>query len=169
MEDLPGQFNLLMRDGTREPLQYHEVDQADENTVGIFVAIDGNEKAEMTYLREETTTFSNQMKTSKCTKNSALYTYNSPFMKTIWSTQWWWHSSLRLNGIDYFRFCPPDFPAKSWNAQELRKGCILWTCMLSRLPSSNASILQSEDYPYHYTRPRERQCQPDGQAPPRLC
>ena len=45
MADMPGEFNLLMGDGTWEPLQQHEVDYA-EKILGVFVSMDGNENAE---------------------------------------------------------------------------------------------------------------------------
>ena len=82
MADMPGEFNLLMGDGTREPLQRHEVDYA-EKTLGVFVSMDGNENAENKYLREKSVTFANQMKTSKANKNSGMYTYTASSMKTM--------------------------------------------------------------------------------------
>ena len=39
MEDIPGEFNLLMGDGTREPLRQYEVDYA-EKTLGVFVSME---------------------------------------------------------------------------------------------------------------------------------
>ena len=77
MEDMPGEFNLLMGDGTREPLKRHEVDYA-EKTLGVFVSMDGNENAEKHYLREQSVTFDDQMKTSKANKNDCMYTYILP-------------------------------------------------------------------------------------------
>jgi len=82
MADMPGEFNLLMGDGTREPLQRHEVDYA-EKTLGVFVSMDGNENAEKNYLREQSITFAEQMKTSKANKNACMYTYTASFMKTM--------------------------------------------------------------------------------------
>ena len=49
MADMPGEFNLLMGDGIREPLRRHEVNYA-EKTLGVFISMDGNEKAEKKYL-----------------------------------------------------------------------------------------------------------------------
>jgi len=40
------EFTILIGDGSKEPLWYLEVDYA-EKTRGVFVAMDGNKKAEM--------------------------------------------------------------------------------------------------------------------------
>jgi len=46
--------------------------------------MDGNEKSEKKYLREEAVTFADQMKTSKANKNACMYTYyTASFMKTM--------------------------------------------------------------------------------------
>ena len=82
MADMPGDFKLLMGDGMREPLQRHEVDYA-EKTLGVFVSMDGNENAEKRYLRDQSVTFADQMKTSKANKNDYMYTYTASFMKTM--------------------------------------------------------------------------------------
>ena len=54
-----------------------------EKTLGVYISMDGNEDAELDYLLSMSKTFGSQMKTTKCTKNIALYTYNSSFLKSI--------------------------------------------------------------------------------------
>ena len=45
--------------------------------------MDGNEQAEKHYLREQSVTFADQMKTSKTNKNDCMYTYTASFIKTM--------------------------------------------------------------------------------------
>ena len=71
-----------MGDGIREPLRRHEVNYA-EKTLGVFISMDGNEKAEKKYLWEEAVTFADQMKIRKANKNACIYTYTASFMKTM--------------------------------------------------------------------------------------
>ena len=82
MADLPGDFTLLDRYGARAPLRRFEVSHADK-TLGIFISMDGNETAEYDHLVHTSKTFALQMRAAKCTKNQALYTFSSSFMKSI--------------------------------------------------------------------------------------
>ena len=54
-----------------------------KKTLGIFVAMYGNEAVQLQYLREVATLLATQIHTSKCSKKKALYTNNSSFMKTM--------------------------------------------------------------------------------------
>jgi len=45
--------------------------------------MDGTQDAQKRYLKEAAATFAFQIRTSKCTKIEALYTYNSSCMKTM--------------------------------------------------------------------------------------
>ena len=80
---LPRKFTILDHQGQRQPLQRFEVDHADK-TLGVYISMDGNKDTKLEYLRSMSKTFDAQMKSSKFTKNIALYTYN--FEKSILST-----------------------------------------------------------------------------------
>jgi len=82
LEDLPGEFTLMDKNGNRDPLRRHEVYYV-EKILGVFISMDGNEDTEMTRLKAHSKLFANQIRTAKCSKNAALYTYNASFMKTI--------------------------------------------------------------------------------------
>ena len=82
INDLPGSFTLLDKLGNRAALKRHEVSYA-ERTLGVCISMNGNEDAEMERLKEHAKLFADQMRTSKCSKNHAIYTYNFSFMKTL--------------------------------------------------------------------------------------
>ena len=81
-DDMPGSFTLIDKNGNREILTRLEVWQA-QKTLGFFLAMDGNQRAQFLFLREKSIEFGDQIRSSKCDKNTALYTYNSCFMKSI--------------------------------------------------------------------------------------
>jgi hypothetical protein len=81
-DDMPGSFTLVDKHGNREILTRLEVWQA-QKTLGVFLAMDGNQRAQFLFLREKSIEFANQIRSSKCDKNTALYTYNSCFMKSM--------------------------------------------------------------------------------------
>ena len=70
------------KNGNRDPLCRHEVHYA-EKTLGVCISIDGNDEAEMTCLKDHSKLFVDQIRISKCSKNAALYTYNSSFVKSM--------------------------------------------------------------------------------------
>ena len=70
------------KNGNRDPLHRHEVHYA-EKTLVVCISMDGNEDAEMTRLKEISKPFADQIRTAKCSKNAALYTYNASFMKAM--------------------------------------------------------------------------------------
>jgi hypothetical protein len=45
--------------------------------------MDGNQRAQILSLKEAAIIFADQIRSSKCDKNTALYTYNSCFMKSM--------------------------------------------------------------------------------------
>jgi hypothetical protein len=45
--------------------------------------MDGNQRAQFLFLKEAAIIFAGQIRSSKCDKNTALYTYNSCFMKSM--------------------------------------------------------------------------------------
>jgi hypothetical protein len=45
--------------------------------------MDGNQRAQFLFLKEAAIIFADQIRSSKCGKNTALYTYNSCFMKSM--------------------------------------------------------------------------------------
>jgi hypothetical protein len=81
-DDMPGSFTLVDKHSNREILTRLEVWEA-QKTLGVFLAMDGNQRAQFLFLREKSKEFANQIRSSKCDKNTALYTYNSCFMKSM--------------------------------------------------------------------------------------
>ena len=61
LEDLPGEFTLMDKNGNRDPLRRHEVHYA-EKTLGVCISMDGNEDAEMTRLKVLSKTFADQIR-----------------------------------------------------------------------------------------------------------
>jgi len=81
LDDLPGEFTLMDKNGNHDPLRRHEVYYT-EKPFGVYISMDGNEEAEMTRLKAHSKLFADQIRTAKCFKNAALYTYNTSFTKT---------------------------------------------------------------------------------------
>jgi Leu/Phe-tRNA-protein transferase len=75
-------LHLIDKHGNRETLKRLEVWQA-QKTLGVFLAMDGNQRAQFLFLKEAAIIFADQIRSSKCVKNTALYTYNSCFMKSM--------------------------------------------------------------------------------------
>ena len=82
IEDLPGEFTLTNPHGDQQPLQRYEPSHA-EKTLGVFISMDGNEQAEIAYLKQQCITFGAQMKASTCTKNEALYTFTASLLPAL--------------------------------------------------------------------------------------
>ena len=82
VEDLPWDFTIENSSGKRCPLPRFEVSHADK-TLGVFLSMDGNEEAKIYYLTKLSRDFGNQLRTSKCDKNAAIYTLQFSFMKTL--------------------------------------------------------------------------------------
>ena len=79
---MPGSFTLIDKHGIRQELKRMDVSEA-ENTLGVFLAMDGNQRRQFLFLKGEEVKFGDQIRSSKCDKNTALYTYNSCFMKSM--------------------------------------------------------------------------------------
>jgi hypothetical protein len=56
---------------------------AGTKTLGVFLAMEGNQRAQFLFLKEAAIIFADQIRSSKCDKNTALYTYTSCFMKSM--------------------------------------------------------------------------------------
>jgi len=82
LEDLPGEFTIQDRTGVTFPLQRYEVSHADK-TLGVFIAMDGNKDTEIAYLTKVSATFGQQVRTTKCEKNAAIYALQFSLMKTL--------------------------------------------------------------------------------------
>ena len=76
MEDLPGEFTLTDQHGARHPLRRYPPSHA-ERTLGVYISMDGNQLAEIRYLKEKCTTFGAKLRSSSCTMNEAIYTFES--------------------------------------------------------------------------------------------
>ena len=68
-----GEFSIQNKDGAQTPLVRYEASHADK-TLGVYIAVDGNEDAEIKHLRGLSQKFSNQLRTPKCEKNASMYT-----------------------------------------------------------------------------------------------
>ena len=68
--------------GVHNPLVRYEASHADK-TLGVYIAMDGNEDAEIKHLTALSEKFSNQLRTAKCAKNSSMYTLQYSLMKTF--------------------------------------------------------------------------------------
>ena len=71
--DLPGDFTLTTPQGDPQPLRRYEPSHA-EKTLGVFISMDGNEQAEIAYLKRQCIPFGAKIEASTCTKNEDLYT-----------------------------------------------------------------------------------------------
>ena len=76
--------NVTMNDkhGHPHPLQCLDTDAA-EKTLGVFIAMDGNQKRHTEYLTNISTTFGCSILHSLCPKNHTLYTFSALYMKSI--------------------------------------------------------------------------------------
>ena len=79
---MPGEFTLTDRHGVR-----HAIDRLEpsvgKKTLGIPIAPDGNQKTLATSLTEKAKEFGERIRSSQCTADTAIYTYNTCFMKGI--------------------------------------------------------------------------------------
>ena len=80
--EMPAEFTPTDKDGNRHPLVRLEVLKG-RKLLGVYVAFDGNEKAQKEYLIEMAKKYAEQIRTSQCTPNTVMYTYNSCFVKAI--------------------------------------------------------------------------------------
>ena len=81
-EDLLGEFSIQNKYDVQTPLVRYEASHADK-TLGVYIAMDGNEDAEIKPLTELSKKFSNQLRTAKCAKNSSMYILQYSLMKTF--------------------------------------------------------------------------------------
>ena len=80
--DIEGEFTLSMKDQSRHFLQRYETDRA-EQTLGVFLSMDGNEDKQFQSLYDQSKKFATQIYTSKCTEEAADYTFRCSFLKTL--------------------------------------------------------------------------------------
>ena len=79
---MPGEFTIQNKDGIQATLKRHEISHADK-TLGVFIAMDGNEEAEIEHLKKLSEKFGHQLRTAKCEKNASMYTLQYSLMKTF--------------------------------------------------------------------------------------
>ena len=75
-------FTLMDKNSNRDSLCRHDVHYV-EKTLSVCISMKRIEEAEMTHMKDHSNIFADQIITSKCSKNAALYTHNSSFMKTM--------------------------------------------------------------------------------------
>ena len=54
-----------------------------KKTLGVYIAMDGNEEAEIEHLTTLSEKFGPQLRTAKCEKNAFMYTLQYSLMKTF--------------------------------------------------------------------------------------
>ena len=79
---MPAEFTLTDKDWNQHPLVRLEVSEG-RKSLGVYIAVDGNKKAQKVYLIKMERKYAEQIRTSQSTPNMAMYTYNSCFIKTI--------------------------------------------------------------------------------------
>ena len=79
---MQGEYTLQDKEGNNHPLERREVSQATE-TLGVYIAMDGNDKAQEEALRKKSEDFAEKLRVSKCEPNTALYAYNNCFIKSM--------------------------------------------------------------------------------------
>ena len=79
---MPGEFTLTDRYGI-----CHAFDRLEpiigKETLGIPIALDGNQKTLALSLRKKAEDFGEKIRSSQCTADTAMYTYNTYFLKSI--------------------------------------------------------------------------------------
>lgn len=80
--DVPGDILVRDADDRQKILPRLEPHVANE-TLGIFLAMDGNQKAEVTKLRQKTSVFAEQIRTGFIQRDEAWHALNSTILKTL--------------------------------------------------------------------------------------
>ena len=78
---MPGEITLMGRNGAHSPLERADVSQAEES-LGVWIAIDGKQNKHIAMKKKKAQVFAARISTKKVSRNEALCTYNSSFMKT---------------------------------------------------------------------------------------
>ena len=81
-DDLPGKFTLTDPSGNRHPLRRFPPSHA-VKTLGVYISMDGNEQAEINFLKQECIDFGARMRSASCTKNEALYSFNTSLLPKL--------------------------------------------------------------------------------------
>ena len=81
-EQLKGDISVQVDNDVRERLERLEPHSAKE-TLGIFVAMDGNSKDEINHLLTKTRQMAEYLRTANITKTETWYTFTAAFMKTL--------------------------------------------------------------------------------------
>ena len=79
---MPDAITLMDRNGARIPLERVGVSQAEES-MGVWIAMDDSHAKNIEIMKKKAQVFAAQISTKKVSRNDALYTYNSWFMKTL--------------------------------------------------------------------------------------
>ena len=82
IEDMEGSYYLLDKNDEKQDLKRFEVSKGSE-TLGIFITMDGNNKDQRDNLRAKAEKFGEQINTSHCEPNEAIYMYNHCFIKSM--------------------------------------------------------------------------------------
>ena len=81
--ETPGDLTLLNKDQTsRTTITRYEVGHAEE-TLGVFLAMDGNNQRQIEELKKKSKEFGDQVRVSNTTPSAVWYTYSSSFLKSL--------------------------------------------------------------------------------------
>ena len=81
-DEMPGNLSVKDSAGNRRTLDRHEPSHA-EKTLGVYVSLNGDQQAEINYLRSVSEEFALQMRGTARTQEEAIYTFKSSLMKTL--------------------------------------------------------------------------------------
>jgi hypothetical protein len=82
IDNMPGNITLPDANGQAYVVAREEVSTSFES-LGVWIALDGNQEKIKTILTETSHVFASQVSTSKCSRNDALYTYTISFMASM--------------------------------------------------------------------------------------
>ena len=91
VEVLPGEFSIQNKDVIQATLKRYGVSHANK-TLGVYIAMDGNEEAEIENLTTLPEKFGHQLRTARCEKNASMYTLQ------YLNIQWLQHSLMKSTG-----------------------------------------------------------------------
>ena len=127
-DDVHGDYYLFDKNKRKEVLKQLDVSEASE-TLGVHLSPDGNDRVQRKKLREKCEIFGDQVRTSDCEPNTAIYLFNSCLMASI-------------------RYCLPvtNFSEKDWDyiLAPAKKRVLQKAEMASNFP--NEALYGSQSY-----------------------
>jgi hypothetical protein len=136
--EMPGEITIKNEHGIREDLE-RVIRSSARKTLGVFIAMDGNSRAQVSYLREKATDFSECIRTGFISRAESWYALKSTIMKTL---------EYRMEAISLSR--------KQWDyimapilTSTLPKAGFVRTYKRDVLFAPHSSLGMGLRYPYH--------------------